>query len=647
MPQLLTVTLSGRLGTQELARCTRTLREAEANGVRLVAFILDQNTGDWSEDQEDLQSLFDRVQDPGLDVETVTLVKGRATHGAAYLALLTNRTFFQRGAVMGEITKPESDWQDLFAADPDNAMARRFDGARNALHDRLSRRKERLRPEAEKMALAMIDPRLQLLRAVVRESGIERTRVVDEAELAALQAGGATILDSKPFVRPLYVTAAEAEEAGISLGTVDSLDQLASEVLLVDRDAIGELTINWAEDMIGWLEMIEPFLLVAGFLLILFEVKSPGFGLPGVLGAGFLGLAMVYSYLVGLAEITEILVFFLGLAALAVEIFLLPGTLIFGAVGFLCLVLALVLSRQSFVLPSNAVEQSILLANLTNLTLLFVLVLFCGWLMWKLLPNVPLFNKVFLRPPEPAPAGVGGSGLGLSNTGLTALVGRTGTAATVLRPTGTMELDGNRVDVVTEGEFLEAGLPLRVLYVQGNRVVVAAATEAGSPPRREGEQGSVGVVMLLAVVGLALLVAEVFFVSFGVIAVLSGVSLISAVFFAFQESTSFGATMLVIEAVAAPVVLMLAFKALPHTPFGKRLILAGPATQGSAGAADPRLGDLLGKPGVTMSDLRPAGFARIEGLKIDVVTRGELIEAKSEIVVIDVTANRVVVAAKK
>ena len=50
---------------------------------------------------------------------------------------------------------------------------------------------------------------------------------------------------------------------------------------------------------------------------------------------------------------------------------------------------------------------------------------------------------------------------------------------------------------------------------------------------------------------LGLIVAEVFFVSFGVIAVLSGVSLISAVFFAFQESNSFGVSVLVTEAVAA------------------------------------------------------------------------------------------------
>ncbi|MEO6597369.1 MAG: NfeD family protein, partial [Planctomycetota bacterium] len=111
-----------------------------------------------------------------------------------------------------------------------------------------------------------------------------------------------------------------------------------------------------------------------------------------------------------------------------------------------------------------------------------------------------------------------------------------------------------------------------------------------------------------------------------------------------QESTSFGVVMLVVEAVMAPVVLALAFKLLPKTPFGRELILAGPETDGSAGAVDPDLAGLLHKTGVTLSPLRPAGFARIDGKKIDVVTRGEMLDANIPVKVLDVAQNRVVVA---
>lgn len=666
-PQVLTVTLSGKLGTQELARCTRTLRYAEDNGAAWVVFVLDRDTGSFTEDQEDLQSLFDQVQ--ATTVETVTYVKGRATQGACYLALLTSRTYFQRGAEIGEITKPESDWGDLFALDPDNAIALRLEEVKAAVRERLDGRKVKLRADAVKMALAMADPRVQLFRAVVREAGLERTRLLDEAELAALSAGGGRVLEKEPLTRPLFVNATEAEDAGLSMGTVDSLEHLTSDVLLVAPEAVQELEVNWAEDMIVWLELLAPFLLVAGFLLILVEVKTPGFGLPGILGVAFLALSMFHSYLVGLAEVTEIILFFLGIAALAVEIFLLPGMLIFGAAGFVCLVLSLVLSRQSFVWPSNAVEEGILLANLMNLTLLFVLVLVLGFFTWRLLPKVPFFNRAFLRPPNAGGDGANASqpsGLGLPTERLTALVGRTGVAVTLLRPTGTMAIDGDRIDVVTEGEYHEVGTPLRVLYVQGNRVVVGANAQTGSPgsegpsaqnpsaqsPPAEnpssdnpGESGSVGVVFLLLIVGLVLLVAEVFFVSFGVIGLLAGVTLIGAVFAAFQESTGFGMTILVVEAIAAPVVLTMAFRILPKTPFGKQLILAGPKTQGHAAAADRGLSALVGQSGETLSDLRPAGFARIDGRKIDVVTRGEMIARATPIKVLEVSGNRVVVAA--
>lgn len=640
-PRVLVVTLTGKLGTPELARCHRTIRAAESRGCAYVIFRL-EDAGSQGEDPGEIQSLLDRVQ--GSEVRTVALLRGRVTEGAAALALCVDQVYCLPGADWGEVTAPEKELSELLSSEPDRAQAERLDAAREMMTGRLERRRTRLRPDAVRLALAMVDPRMQLIAATVRDGGVERPRILDQGELAALQAAGAKVFGDQPLPRPLHVTAAEAEEHGLSSGTLQGFDQIA-DVLGIDRDAIGELTTNWAEHMVGWLELLQPFLLVAGFLLLLIEVKTPGIGLPGALGVIFLALALFYSYLVGLAEMQEILVFFLGLAAIAVEIFLLPGTVVFGIVGFLCLVLALVLSRQSFVLPSNAVEEGILLHNLANLTLLFLVVIALGAAMWRLLPHVPWFNRVFLPPPgggaEPA-SNSAPSGLGLEQSGLLALVGRTGTAATVLRPAGTAEIGGERVDVVTEGEFVEAGAALRVLYVDGRRVVVAA--EPGpSAAGRDGERGSVGLVVLLCIVGLALIVAEVLFVSFGIIATLSGIALLSAIFVAFQESIGFGITMVVVESIAAPIVLTLSFKILPKTPFGKALILSGPATPGSAGAADEHLRELLHRRGVALSALRPAGFARIDGKKVDVVTRGDMLPAGCPIVVLEVGGNRVVV----
>jgi len=636
-PQILVVTLQGKLGTTELARCHRSIREAEANGCNVIFRI--EDAGSQGESLADLQSLFDQVQNT--EVSTTAVLRGRVTQGAAALALCTSNTYMLEGAQWGEITKPEKDIEVLLSSDPQDVQAKQFDSIRAVMKARLDRRKNKLRPDAEKLALAMADPRDKLISATVREAGVERRRIISQEELQVLLQGGATVIGDSPMTQPLILDAADAEAFGLTSGTLQSYRQLL-EWLNVSPDAVGELSVNWAENMVAWLELLSPFLLVMGFLMLLVEVKTPGTGLPGILGCAFLALAMFHSYLVGLADVTEIIVFFLGLVAIGVEIFVLPGTIVFGITGFLCLMLALVLSRQSFVLPSNSVEEDILLSNLASLTLLFVLVLILGAVLWRVLPKVPVFNRMFLAPPvggdEPE-SNSAPSGLGITRERLMALVGRTGTAATVLRPTGTMEIDSDRVDVVTEGEFVAMGTSIRVLYVQGNRVVVAATGDS-----RDGERGSVGVVVLLCLVGIVLIFAEVIFPSFGIIGLCAAISLLSAIFVAFQESIGFGVGVSIFEAIAAPIAIFFAFKLLPKTPFGRALILSGPATDGSSAAADGDLGALIGKAGVTLSPLRPAGFARIENHKVDVVTRGEMLPADCKVVVIDVTGNRVVVA---
>lgn len=632
-PRVLVATLRGKLGTTEVARLHRTLRQADAASCSFVVLRL-EDAGSQGEDASDVQSLLDHVQRTA--VPTVAVLSGRVVHGAAALALCCDRIYCLPRTDWGEVEKPEQDLGELLSGAPDAATDARLDAARAAMQGRLAARDPKFRADAEKLALAMADPRLQLVAATVRQGGVERQQVLERGEIPPLQAAGGKLLGERALTRPLVLSAQEAEDFGLSGGTLQSFDQLA-DVLAFDRATMGEVQGSWAEDMVGWLELLQPFLLVAGFLLLIVEVKTPGIGVAGLFGVGFLLLAMFHGYLVGLAEVEEIVVFFLGIAAIGVEIFLVPGSVIFGAIGFLCLVLSLVLSRQSFVLPGNAAEEAIFLANLGDLTLLFAAVLVLGAVMWRVLPKVPWFNRVFL--PPPAPVGVtAGSGLGLADKGLMAYVGRVGTAATVLRPTGAMEIDGERVDVVTEGAFVEAGTPVRVLYVQGARVVVAA-----EPPQdRAGERGSVGLVVLLCVVGLLLLVAEVVFVSFGVIATAAAIALLSAVFVAFQHSAVFGATMVVVEAVASPVVLTLAFRLLPKTRFGKAMILSGPQAAGNA--EDPALRALVGKHGVTVSPLRPAGFARIDGARVDVVTRGEMLDADCPVTVLDVAGNRVVVA---
>jgi membrane-bound ClpP family serine protease len=68
--------------------------------------------------------------------------------------------------------------------------------------------------------------------------------------------------------------------------------------------------------------------------------------------------------------------------------------------------------------------------------------------------------------------------------GVAELVGKSGVALTVLRPAGTVDIDGRRIDVVTEGQYIEADAPVRVVAVEGTRVVVTAVPGDGVPGRQ-------------------------------------------------------------------------------------------------------------------------------------------------------------------
>jgi membrane-bound serine protease (ClpP class) len=149
--------------------------------------------------------------------------------------------------------------------------------------------------------------------------------------------------------------------------------------------------------------------------------------------------------------------------------------------------------------------------------------------------------------------------------------------------------------------------------------------------------------IVLLAVGLCLIVAEVLFPSFGILSVLATGAIVAAVVMAFQESDAVGMRYLVATALLVPAAIVAGFKLFPRSPFGKRMVVGGLSFD-STRASDPRDLGLTGKEGTVEADCRPAGMARIEGRRVDVVTRGEWLERGTPVRVVDVQGNRVVVA---
>ena len=153
---------------------------------------------------------------------------------------------------------------------------------------------------------------------------------------------------------------------------------------------------------------------------------------------------------------------------------------------------------------------------------------------------------------------------------------------------------------------------------------------------------SLALPILLLGLGLVFVFAEVFFVSFGILAVLAAAAFIGACVSAFAISTDVGIYFLIAVALLAPTSTLIAFHLFPRSPLGRHLVARGLSFDAQKSFDDRDL-ELVGQSGVAEGPLRPAGIARIGGRRVDVVTRGELIDHGEQVQVLEISGNRVVV----
>ena len=151
---------------------------------------------------------------------------------------------------------------------------------------------------------------------------------------------------------------------------------------------------------------------------------------------------------------------------------------------------------------------------------------------------------------------------------------------------------------------------------------------------------------ILLLVGLSLVMVEIFIPSGGVIGFLSFASIIAAIVMAFYQSgPTIGIMFLSVSCVAVPAVLAAAFRLLPGTPMGKRLLPDIPSPEDVLPDREDRrrLRLLIGRVGRAKSKMLPSGAVMIDGQTIDAMSEGQPIEAEQPVRVIDVRGTMVVV----
>lgn len=275
----------------------------------------------------------------------------------------------------------------------------------------------------------------------------------------------------KPAGKLLTLTATEALGLGYARATTTSLDGALGEVGLGGA-AIEEVPMNWAEYVVRFLTspLVSPLLLSLGMLGLVFEIKSGSFGIGGLVSLGSLGLFFGSGVVLGLAGWEEVILLVLGLAAIAVEVLVLPGFGVAGVIGLGLIGASVVLATVSGMPTTGDVVQGV--AILAAAAVITGAVLF-AW--FRHLPHSLRFRRVMLQDGMDAADGY------VSALPRGDLIGAVGRAFTDLRPSGTAVFGEERVDVVTEGDYVRQGTAVEVVRSDGYRHVVRPAPGASAP----------------------------------------------------------------------------------------------------------------------------------------------------------------------
>jgi len=282
-----------------------------------------------------------------------------------------------------------------------------------------------------------------------------------------------SVINRKGDLLTLTDTEARAEYGNppkplLSLGTVDSIDELI-EKLGHSRSERVDIEPTGAERVAFWINAISPLLLIIGIVGIYIEFKTPGFGLPGIVGIIAFALYFLGSYIAGLSGMEWVVVFIVGLALVALELFVFPGTAVLGFAGAALMLVALVMAMVDVYpgMPSVPTFDKLELP-LRDLFIAFVGAAVAVGVLSRWLPKTSIYGKLVSQ----TASGVN-SVIQLEYR-QTSQIGQIGMALSPLRPGGKAQFGSEILDVMTQGEMIEKGRRVKIIGHSGTEAVVEA-----------------------------------------------------------------------------------------------------------------------------------------------------------------------------
>ena len=369
----------------------------------------------------------------GSDITTIAFINRRAISAGALISLSCEKIYMTGGGLIGAATAVDM-------------------SGKKGSEKVISFMREEMASTAEKRG---------------RNKEIARGMVDEELNFSHLVINGDSIsvndIEGRKDGKLISLTTEQAIKYGISDGTAESIEALM-DTLSYGSLEVKESSENWSESIVRFLTnpVVASLLTTFGFLGILFELQSPGWGIPGFVGLTCLILSLSVSYIAQLATMSDMIFILTGLSLILLEMLVIPGFGIvgIGGIGFMLYGLYLLL------LPEVPVGEEILGQAMDGFLIGLVGAIIGIVLLGKLMIRSKFWEQLTAPSSQKKDQG-------FSNTqGWEDLQGKLAITDTDLHPSGWINIDDQRIFVLSEGGFIEKGKKVTILSVDGNRVLV-------------------------------------------------------------------------------------------------------------------------------------------------------------------------------
>lgn len=425
------------------------------------------------------------------DVPVTAFVEKKAYSAGSIIAVSCKRIVMETGAVMGDAAPINGNGQSLAPTERAKAESPLFadmdSSAEKNGYDPLLLR-----------SLVSMNPTVY---AMTRGGQIQFVPTSHDADKLAAQGWTVPVGVINPVDGPdsmLTLSASKAKAIGLSAGTYASPEEY---ITAHGMTLIGTLSQGIGEKVVGYLsgEFIRTILIIVFLQALYMSITHPGTGAPEATAVIALALLLGVPMLTGFAGMWEVLAILLGIALLALELFVIPG---FGVTGITGIVLILGGLVMTFV-PSGPILPGFLPSLSSTWTGIWhgitavVIGMAVSMVLWiwlaRHMQSVPFFNRLILavtRGDRATVTGVAVDGAtGAATNKLEQVVdwpakGAVGRVATDLKTGGIAEFideatgDWRSVDVVSDSGFVAAGTQIRVLEIRGGYVIVRPVNAA-------------------------------------------------------------------------------------------------------------------------------------------------------------------------